>query len=464
MMTPPVMRFFACALCSVLSTLIVGSLVFANTADVTLKVPVGIIAVQGKTSPNAQVKIYEDGSDEPTASLTADALGVFSGELPQDQAGLVDVGVQVIDTNGTKSPLIVKQVAVISQQTSVLTIIVPPTISVEPSVVVFQEGTLTFRGQTVPNATVKIVIESGITLETSSDSQGRYEVPLLVKSLKSVGVYTYGVEVAAGVEVSSYVTAGTFVISPPVQSPISPSIDPFQKISHTITSASVHAPEITFPEESSHVSSDPFVIIGRSSPGATVVLYDNDLELGAVVADADGSWKFYFSPYKASHSLYAKSCVQGKCSEKSRTITVRMPELSASSACRPGLTLDIYRQAATVDSPVTFRGELAASGSAAVYVSWGDGSSERFSSPGMTLNVDHTYSEVGVYSGYMILDSTNHCQSAVYFSVEVSESNRSIGLAIMFGVIVAGMVATMYWTIRRRRNPPSDLSQTARVE
>ena len=57
-------------------------------STVTVDIPVGIIEVQGKTSPNAQVKIYENGNELPSASVVADANGYFSEELPQDATGI----------------------------------------------------------------------------------------------------------------------------------------------------------------------------------------------------------------------------------------------------------------------------------------------------------------------------------------------------------------------------------------
>ena len=63
----------------------------AQSVDVTLDIPAGIIAIEGTTSPNAQVKVYENSNDLPALSLVSDTSGNFSGELPQDNTGMVTI-------------------------------------------------------------------------------------------------------------------------------------------------------------------------------------------------------------------------------------------------------------------------------------------------------------------------------------------------------------------------------------
>ena len=218
----------------------------AQSVDVTLDIPAGIIAIEGTTSPNAQVKVYENSNDLPALSLVSDTSGNFSGELPQDNTGMVTISLQATDTDGKKSELVSRQVAVIAQQTSTLTIVLPPTIDSSPRSPIFQEGIINFSGQTVPNGVVEVTIEPSTILTTTSDAQGNYVVPLLVKSLSSAGIYTYGVKVTNGLETSDYVIAGTFVVSPPITAPFQAP----RGIIDRFISKVVPAPEILSPSGS----------------------------------------------------------------------------------------------------------------------------------------------------------------------------------------------------------------------
>ena len=325
--------------------------VSAQTTDVTVDIPEGKIIVEGKTSPSAQVKMYENGNDVPAASVVADSSGFYSSELPQYSPGLVDVSVQATDTNGRKSALITRQVAVIAHQSSTLTIILPPTISVNPESAVYQTGTLNFSGQTMPGASVKVKIEPSITLTTVADSQGIFNVPLLVRALASAGIYEFGVESSYQSEASDYAIMGTFVISPPIETPFTPPNPPLIRIIDRFVNQTVPTPEITYPSESEYTSPEPFVMTGRAEAGTILSVYDGDLEIGAITVDEYGDWKYYFSPFKESHRLSVKSCRGDKCSESSRTILVKPHRISA---CQTGITLHTYRLKAETGKPVSF--------------------------------------------------------------------------------------------------------------
>ena len=142
--TPKVRSLTVGTLLACFSILFVGPTAFAQSSTVTADIPAGIVEVQGKTSPNAQIKIYENGNELPSASIVADVNGFFTEELPQDSTGVVDIGVRAIDTDGRQSVLITKQVAIIYQQTSTLTVILPPTITVTPATAVFKKRDIEF--------------------------------------------------------------------------------------------------------------------------------------------------------------------------------------------------------------------------------------------------------------------------------------------------------------------------------
>ena len=428
-------------LLAVLGVIFVNYDASAQTTDVQVTIPEGIIVVQGKASPNAQIKLYENGNDQPTASVVADSSGNFSEELPQMSTGVVDISILAIDTNGVASVLVTKQVAIISQQTSTLTVILPPSASVNPESAPFGQGIMEFSGRTIPGATVKIIIEPSTILSTTADSQGNYMIPLLVGSLASVGIYTYGIEVIIGSEISDYVVVGTFVIAPPVQQPLLTPISPIQNFVGRIVNKPIAAPEITSPSASEYNSSNPLVISGRAPPGTEVFLYDNGEIIGVVIAGEDGTWQFYFSPHKETHSIYAKACKNEKCSESSRVITIRRPN-SGDLVCRPGVELTTYRLSAVTGSETNLIGNLLHEQSGLVVISWGDTTDERFNiSSNGQLNSSHTYKQAGIYSGYIIVNNGTSCQTATYFAVEVTNPTQPMTWFVLIAIIVAGVLA-----------------------
>lgn len=444
----PVLRtVFAGALFACLSFISTGY-ISALSSDVTLNVPVGTILVQGKTSPHAQIKIYENGNEQPAASIAADASGAFNVELPQDAEGIVDISLRAVDSNGKQSVLVTKQVAVIAHQTSTLNIIMPPTVTASPGSAVFQTGTITFSGQTIPNAAVRITVEPSTILTTTSDNQGNYTVPLLVQSLPSVGVYTFGIEVEIGSEISDYVVAGEFIISPPTPPPVAAPTQPLQRMIRRLARTPVSAPEITHPSEDEYTKGEPFILSGQADPGALIALYDDGTVIGTVIANEAGEWRFYFSPYKKRHTLYAKACNEASCSENSRTVTIIRPDSATLPACRPGVTLSVHRITTRLGEQTELSGTFSEESTGVVYIAWGDESSELFDiQKDKPFLATHTYDEAGAYSGFVIADNGKSCKTATYFTVEVSDDTLAAS-SIAAIAIVTILFAAVAWVIR----------------
>lgn len=439
---PALASLLIAVLCSILSCQAIS----AQSVDVNAIIPEGIILVQGKASPNALVKLYENDNDQPTASIVADSNGDFSEELPQMSTGVVDIGIQAVDTNGIKSTLITKQVAIISQQTSTLTIILPPTVTLQPESAPFGDGTMEFSGRTIPGATVKVTIEPSTILSIAADSQGNYTIPLLIRSL-AVGMYTYGIEVTAGSEVSDYVIAGTLVITPPVQPSVLAPDNPLQRFVRRFVSQSLRVPEISSPSKDEYTSSGPFVISGSATPGAEVTLYDAGEIIGVVLARQGGTWQFYFSPHKETHTIYAQSCQNGRCSENSRSIIIRRP--ASSGTCAPSVRLTSYRLSTIIRSEAELTGNILRDVLGTAVISWGDGSDEKFDIPsGEELQATHAYQEAGIYSGYIILNTGDSCQSTSYFTVEAKSPTQSVSSTILITTIIIGVISVA-WIIRR---------------
>jgi hypothetical protein len=257
--------------------------------------------------------------------------------------------------------------------------------------------------------------------------------------------------VTSGAEESDYITAGTFVISPPAEPPVTTPGKPFQRIFQSLT-GSTPTPDITFIGGTEYTTTEPIVLTGTAEPGSVVTIYDGDTIIGTVIAGPDGKWSFYFSPYKDLHTLSAQACINGRCSEKSEIITIKRPNSDKLPACRSGITLKSYRITAKTGTPAEISGNLPKESKGLVYIAWGDATNERFDKPqDDRLKVSHTYQKAGTYSGYVILNDSDTCQSATYFAVEVTDPISPISVAAITVATVLGL--GLLWVIASRLLP-----------
>jgi hypothetical protein len=428
--------------------------VVAQTSEVKLQIPAGSIQVEGKTSPGSHVKIFQNNNTEPVASVSADSLGAFSAELPQEDIGMVSVGVQSTDINGRNTPKVFKQIAVLSQQKTYVTFILPPSITVSPSTATFGIGLLIFSGQTIPDATVMITIEPNITITATSDGQGKFSAPFSVSSLPTVGVFTFGVEVIAGLDESGYFSAGTITIAPPTPPPIEPPLPGTDDPHPNQPSQDVSPPEISFPTGEHYTSTEPIVISGRAEPGSIITIYDDGVAIGSVTSNLEGIWEFYFTPYKSNHSITVVSCKDTVCSEPSRPIVIRGPDRE-SRPCGPLFTLSEHKLTALTGAPANLAGRVEHEDGIDLFINWGDDKEESLSNVNGKVELSHPYSDEGIYSGYVIAKAGEGCQTATQFTVHVKEPQNSVSwqiITIIICSVAAGMLFLLILLIRRRKN------------
>jgi len=130
------------------------------------------VSINGRAFPNQTVHIVKDASEIGTVRANADGVFKFSAA---SEPGTATFGFWSVDANGTRSTTFnttfdVSQGAI----TTISGVYIPPTISLDKTSVPRGE-LIIFRGQTVPNATVRIYIDNSAIIEqATASSDGKW--------------------------------------------------------------------------------------------------------------------------------------------------------------------------------------------------------------------------------------------------------------------------------------------------
>lgn len=146
---------------------------FAVNASATFKPPTATIVLNGVASPNDFIQVYEGASILGT--VTPDGTGVFQSTLSGLHPGLHTLTLFGMDANNNLTARTsVILFAPIYQTTTYSNLVLSPIITLS-SLQVHQADTLTISGETVPNSTITISLNSPlIQFNTTSDAAGNF--------------------------------------------------------------------------------------------------------------------------------------------------------------------------------------------------------------------------------------------------------------------------------------------------
>lgn len=171
------------------------------------------ISINGKAYPNVTVTVLIDSVSVGTVRTNSKGEFTFNTDA---EPGTASLGFWATDSAGTKSLTLsttfdVTQGAV----TNLNGILIPPTIRAE-GVTVNPGQIITFKGQTVPNATVEISIDNGKKfLTTTADISGNWTAPFDTSTV-SVNTHTAKARFSIGLNAlkteSIYGTAISFFV------------------------------------------------------------------------------------------------------------------------------------------------------------------------------------------------------------------------------------------------------------
>lgn len=130
------------------------------------------VSINGRAFPSQTVHVVKDASEIGTVRANGDGIFKFAAAA---EPGTATFGFWSVDAYGTRSTTFnttfdVSQGAI----TTVSGVYIPPTISLDKTTVP-KGDPITFKGQTVPNVTVRIFIDTGtITEQTTSGTDGKW--------------------------------------------------------------------------------------------------------------------------------------------------------------------------------------------------------------------------------------------------------------------------------------------------
>ena len=119
-----------------------------------------------------------------------------------------------------------------------------------------------------------------------------------------------------------------------------------------------------------------------------------------------------------------------------------------------GIALEEHHLTATIGKLLGVSGSIPEGSAGIVYVSWGDGSNERFGiGSSNQLNATHTYQDTGTYSGYIIVNDSKSCQTATYFSVEATRPTITnlAAVTLLIVALAASIIGSIAWVAYRFR-------------
>ena len=222
-----------------------------------------LLTFEGTAAPGAKVRLYD--GETLLGEVTADADGEWGFDLTEAlAAGAHTLRAVVLDAAGEE---------IAASKVVTLTVeepIVAPTLVSPASGASFGTGeSLAFGGTAAPGAKVRLYDGDTLLGEVAADADGEwhFELPEALAAgahaLRAVVLDAAGEEVAASELVA--LTVEEPIIAPVVVSPAG--------------GASIGAGE-------------SLAFEGTAAPGAKVRLYDGEMLLGELTADADGEWRF----------------------------------------------------------------------------------------------------------------------------------------------------------------------------
>ncbi len=397
------------------------SRVAAESVTVTIGVGDTVLAVSGKTSPNAFVTIISDGNVIGTTTAAAD--GTFTRTFPAQTPGLHELNIFAHSTAGNNSDTVTLNINITEHATTTVDVFLPTTINIEDTTLAHDQN-LNLSGETFPSSTVKVFIDNTEFITTTSDAQGNWNVNTGTSSLGS-GQHEFFVRITDGIGNQSYPTALRYFTHEAAPVPPDSSVQ------------TPPVPVITFPSSDIVWTQPEITITGTAAPNVQVELWDGAHPLGSVWSDDDGNWSLRLSLEARTYHLRARACIQGKCSNFSPTVTITYQPGGMLSPLQEPLIIDlqplsymIYAGQTLSVQPKILKGQPPY----IIRIDWGDGVSDSSTHSKDALTLSHVYSKAGKYTAILYAEDAQGRKGSIQFTVEVLQAgSRSRTLLIILG-------------------------------
>lgn len=291
-------------------------------------------AITGTAEPNASVSITIDGS--VAGNAMADGNGVWSftptSALP---LGMNTVSATQTDLAGNTGPASATTTFFIDAPNP------PPVITMPQDGAMLSTRSPTISGTATPGVTVTVKLNGTTLGTTTANAQGAWSLtpsaPLMPGTYSAVATATNS-------------TGQTSANS--------------NTVVFTISQGTAQAPTVTSPANGSLTSDSTPDIEGTASPGATVTVVIDGRDVGTVIADANGSWRFTQTPTLTDgpHDVRARQVVNGATSGDSVSNRFTVDTMG------PPTTLKVDPADTSDGTPVTASGVTEPNASVTVFV------------------------------------------------------------------------------------------------
>ena len=405
-------------------------------SKVELDVPTTSLTLTGCASPDAFVTIFED--NKPIGTVTADTNGRFEKKIVTDKSGLLNIRAYFDDVNNRTSSTVSRNISLASQRNTVLDLLLPTTIEHEPEPVVVGQY-LIFRGTTCPFALVNVTLNNNFTLAARADRRGNWYV-IADTTNYFIGQHIYHAISSLG---------GT--ISSPSEKHQVKVIDPSRRSEGGNRDAELTVPRILDPPDGYLASTTDVVVSGIGPANSQIEIVIDGQVIGSVFTNSLGEWNFKLFMGANLHTVQARSCRDGTCSDLSES--VRIYYNGDLRLCSMTFELQEYRfwglrQNESIDLDLQFR---TGTPPYEVQIDWGDAIVEHATlQDSEPIKLHHIYKDLGQFNGILTIRDDNGCIQAQYFSIDVSESARisSRWLLLLPGLLTG--VGAIYATFGRR--------------
>ncbi len=415
-------------------------LALSSSSVVTLGVPDTVLHIAGYASPQALVKISENGST--IGSTSADLNGAFALSLGGQSMGSHAVQISYTDAAGLTSASASYQVNLLAQNTTNLSVFLAPTLT-RPGPNLLQSGSIMqLTGHTVPSATVKLAFDaSNVTRTAQANASGYYQFLFDTTELspRDYLAFTRASKTALG---QSEVSKNISFKVVPKTAPAQPDL--------IVLPNRLSPPVAILPDDGTQLNGNTLTITGQSTPYAQINVYQDGKIIGSVFANALGQWEFTYAAGTSPITLSFEACVDGTCSVQTRPYTYYF---SGSSTCSTQFELTTYRfWGVHVNEAVTLKllGERPFRGT--LVVDWGDGTHEKF-----TVNtsgrdtITKSYGLDGHYNGSVRFNGdSDDCSVVRYFSVGVIDTNGGTWWLWLALIVFAGLLMWMTYRVSHR--------------
>ncbi len=402
-------------------------------------VPSPSITVTGYSSPNSLIIIKDNG--QVVATTSSNNLGQFSQLVSNRIVGIRNISVESVDLTGNQSQSVSKNVSIQPQQNTIVTFTVPPTISITSSAVSI-ESSIQVTGYTVPSSTVKLNTDGTEYSNITSNSSGFYQFIIAAGTL-GIGEHSLQTYVNSPLEQSKGSKTIKISVLPKDQAP---------NIDIIVTPNIITPPIISSPDDGVTIQGNQATITGTAGPNSQINIYINGELSGSVFANQDGDWAFTLTATSSPLIINAESCIDGKCSVRSKSITLYFDSLIQ---CNVAFGLEQYRYWGIRENEAFIVKLVHGDGSIAqgiTTIEWGDGRKEILNLSPELIELPSKYTEAGNYNGSIAIDNDG-CRDTRYFSVSVEEHYEDNSLLpIIFSLSVLAMSIVLARYIKKRKD------------